>query len=173
MLPEVPAVHGTGPKTSCPKSGGSKGGFLCVCVGGRRTLPEVPAVHGTWPKTSCPNSGGPKGGFVCVCVGGVARYQKYQQCMGQGSEHPVPAVVGPGVGATHHTLGVLSITADVLSQQRIQRARGPAPLAPKISSKSCSFRAVLRENPSTIWAPPLGSRLRWASPLTKILDPRL
>ncbi len=42
-----------------------------------------------------------------------------------------------------------------------------APLAPKISSKSCSFQANFR-----LRAPPWGSKLHWA-PLTKILDPRL
>ncbi len=51
-----------------------------------------------------------------------------------------------------------------------------APLAPKISSKSCSFQAILREKPyfeqSLGSGPPLGSKLHWA-PLTKILDPRL
>ncbi len=52
-----------------------------------------------------------------------------------------------------------------------------APLGPKISSKSCSFQAILRKkNPilSKFWAQglPLGSKFRWA-PMTKILDPRL
>ena len=53
---------------------------------------------------------------------------------------------------------------------------GPGPLAPKISSESCSFRAILRENAYIEQilgsGPPLGQKLRWA-PLTKILDPRL
>ncbi len=46
-----------------------------------------------------------------------------------------------------------------------------------ISSKSCTFQAILMEKP-LFWAnfvlkPPLGSKLHWAPPLTKILDPRL
>ena len=52
----------------------------------------------------------------------------------------------------------------------------PAPLAPKISSKSFSFQSILRGK-LLFWAnfgirPPLGSQLHWA-PLTKILDPPL
>ena len=54
---------------------------------------------------------------------------------------------------------------------------GPAHLAPKISSKSCSFQAIFSgKTPisSKFWAqgPALGSKLCWAS-LTKILDPCL
>ena len=54
--------------------------------------------------------------------------------------------------------------------------RPGAPLPPKMSSKSCSFPAILREK-TLFWAnfglrAPLGSKLHWA-PLTKILDPRL
>ena len=51
-----------------------------------------------------------------------------------------------------------------------------APLAPKISSKSCSFQAILRGNP-LFWAnfglrdPPWGQNS--AAPLTNILDPCL
>ncbi len=53
---------------------------------------------------------------------------------------------------------------------------GPAPLALKISSKLCSFQAILGENlyfeQIVGSGPPLGSKLHWA-PLTEILDPRL
>ena len=52
---------------------------------------------------------------------------------------------------------------------------GPAPLAPKIFSKSCSFEAILREKP-LFWAN-FGLRAPGVKtllgPLTKILDPRL
>ncbi len=52
---------------------------------------------------------------------------------------------------------------------------GPGPLAPMISSKSCSFQVILWEKPyfeQSLGSGPPGSKLHWA-PLTKILDPSL
>ncbi len=59
---------------------------------------------------------------------------------------------------------------------RGSRAWWPVPVAPKVSSKSYSFWAILRQEPYFVQilgsAPPFGLNLRWAS-LTKILNPRL
>ena len=74
--------------------------------------------------------------------------------------------------------GVSTPLASTTTQLRIQGGPGARPyLAAKISSKSCSFQAIFREN-SYFWAnfgfrapPPWGQNC--AGPLTKILDPRL
>ena len=66
--------------------------------------------------------------------------------------------------------------SSLLSSGSREGARGP-PFAPKISSKSCSFQATLRENPNFEQilgsGPPLGVKTPRGLPLTKILDPRL
>ena len=98
---------------------------------------------------------------------GPPRSAGWQPCWPKAEEgtfsHLVFSVCSMNANAVHHSGGSRGLG-------------GPAPLAPKISSKSCSFQAILREEP-LFWAnfglrAPPGSKICWA-PLTKFLDPRL